>query len=246
MKIGLKLWSTNKDLFPLAIDLYKEKKIDFLELYIVPDHLEGIEVLKQMPVFLHAPHTAHGFNVFGLKAEKVELFKEQVLKTADFFDSKFIILHPGIGGDKDIFKKNVTLIKDKRILIENMSKIGFVEKTGGVVCFGHSLEQLKFIKQLGFNFCLDFAHAALAAHSLKRDYKEFITELIQELNPSYFHISGMFVEKGLDAHLDLWKGDLDVKWALDLVKDGYVVLETPKKDGLSNDLKNIEYLHSLK
>ena len=148
--------------------------------------------------------------------------------------------------ENEVFEEKSPFIKDERILIENMSKVGFIEKTGGVICFGYSLEQLKFIKQLGFNFCLDFAHAALAAHSLNRDYKEFITELIEELNPVYFHISSMFIEKRLDAHLDLWKGDLDVKWALDFVKDGYVVLETPKKDGLSNDLKNIEYLHSLK
>ncbi len=250
IKYGLKIWTTNKPYFEEASRLFKAGKVDFAELYIVPDsfELEELKVLKEMPIVIHSTHFEHNFNVFGLNSEKIKLFKTQVVKTADFLKSQFIILHPGIGDSQEIFKKKVKGIYDKRILIENMPKIAF----GGEVCFGHSAEQLNFIRKCGFDICFDFAHAIPSAFSQNLNYKDFIKPLIETLQPFYFHISGGWRNSQEDEHLNLFEGDFDLNWIkkalTDLAQDKeiYLVFEVPKnKNNLENDIKNINYFKNL-
>ncbi|MFA6533498.1 MAG: hypothetical protein WCT22_05930 [Patescibacteria group bacterium] len=252
IKYGLKIWSTNKkELFKEAVQLFEKKEVDFMELYIVPDSLGNTELLnelKNIPTTIHAPHSEHNFDVFKLNDSKVELFKNQVIKTADLLNSKAIVVHAEAGDSQEIFKKNISLINDKRILIENMTKVGI----NGELHFGHSYEQLKFIKDCGFNFCFDFSHAIKSAISQGLDYKEFIEKLIVELSPSYFHICGGKTNIEKDEHGDLFDGDFDIKWMKKILlklteeKDIHLVFETPKSgDGLENDIKNINYFRSL-
>lgn len=256
IKYGLKIWSTNKNWFEKAVALFKQGKIDFLELYIVPDsfELKELEVLKQIPTMIHSPHCGHNFNLFELDDSKIRLFKNQVIKTANFLNSQFIILHAGVGKSKAVFQKNIAKISDKRLIVENMPKIGFVgvDNPGGLLCFGYSLEHLQFIKQkCGFNICLDFAHATATTALEGSDNKDFIRSLLTELEPYYFHISGGKKDNPIDQHLNLYEGDFDVQWAkkilLHLAKEKalYLVFETPKigKD-LENDIKNINYFTS--
>jgi len=261
IKYGIKIWSINKDWFHEAIDLSKQGKIDFGELYIVPNsfELKELEVLKQMPFSVHAPHYTHGFNVFELSEEQINVFNNQVTKTADFLNSNFIILHPGVGKDRNIFKKNSSKLTDKRILMETMLNTGFVGKGGnrlgeGVRCFGYSKEQLKFIHdECGFDICLDLSHVTASAAFQKIKYKDFIKSLIVELSPSYFHISGQHEDSEEDEHLNISDGDIDMKWIKTILtdlaetKDIYLVFETPKTGvGLENDIKNIEFFKNLK
>lgn len=260
IKYGIKIWSINKELFKPAVNLFKQGKIDFGELYIVPDsfELKELEVLKQMPFEVHAPHFTHKFNLLELDDSKIQLFKNQVIKTADFLKSRFIVMHPGVGASKEIFKKNSAKIDDRRILIEAMAVVGFVGQGGnkldeGVPCYGHSEEQLKFIKQeCGFNICFDISHIIAGAVSQKLDYKDFIESLLQTLQPVYFHISGGNEQSEEDEHLNIFEGDFDIKWIKNTLlqyskdKDIYLVFETPKiGDGLYNDMKNIEYFKEL-
>lgn len=266
LKYGLKIWSTNKNWFTEAVNLFKQGKVGFGELYIVPNsfELKELAVLRQMPFFVHSPHYTHGFHLFDLTEEKVKLFKEQVLRTAEFLQSIFIILHPGIGESTEVFQENSAKIFDARILIENMPKLGFVGLGGnklgeGVLCFGYSLEQLRFIHQeCGFNICLDFDHALASAASQKLEYKEFISSLIDTLHPFYFHISGGHQQSKEDEHLNVFEGGFDMKWVKDILLqlakerdeaskgDIYLVFETPKKgEHLENDIKNIDYFKSL-
>jgi len=254
MRYGLKFWTTNKkDLFKEAVQLFKKKEIDFIELYVVPNSLlsEGHDILndlKNIPTVIHAPHGEHNFNVFELDDSKIEFFKKQIIKTADFLNSKFIIVHGEVGDSYEIFKENIRKINDRRILIENMPKVGLNNE----LCFGYSFEQLKFIRDCGFNLCLDLAHAVKSAISQNLDYKEFIKKLIFELNPFYFHISNGKLNTAKDEHRDLFDGEFDIKWMkemllrLDEKKDVYLVFETPKGEGgLENDIKNINYFHSI-
>ena len=248
IKYGLKLWSSDKkELFEEAVQLFNEKKIDFLELYIVPDSFvlgksAFLNNLKNIPTTLHAPHSGHDFDVFKLDDSKIKFFKNQVIKTADFLGSKFIVVHATEGDDREVFIKNIKKIGDKRILIENATKIGMDNE----VNFGYSLEQLKFIKDCGFDFCLDFSHAIKSAISQNIDYKEFIEKLISELSPSYFHICNGKMDNQIDEHRDLFDGEFDLKWIkktlIGLKKDVYLVFETPKAGkGLENDVKNMNH-----
>ena len=253
IKFGLKIWSTdNKSLFEEARRLFEKGEVDFVELYIVPDSIapgksDILDDLKKVPTIIHSPHNEHNFDVFTLDDSKTEIFKEQVVKIADFLGSKFIIVHAGVGDSYEIFKEKIEKIRDKRALIENMTKVGINDE----LCFGYSLEQLKFIKNLGFNFCLDFSHVIKSATSQRLDYKEFIGKLISELKPAYFHICNGRMDNEKDEHQDLFDGDFDLSWIkqtlLGLEKDVYLVFETPKKgNGLENDVKNMKYFRSIK
>lgn len=260
IKYGIKIWSINKERFQPAVNLYKQGKIDFGEVYLVPNsfELKDLEILKQMPFELHAPHFIHKFNLMELDDTQIQMFKNQVMKTADFLKSRFIVVHPGVGGSKEIFKKNASKIFNKRVLIETMAVTGFVGQGGnkideGVVCFGHSKEQLQFInKECGFGICLDLAHSIAATVSLGIDYKEFLVALMDSLNPCYFHISGGHENSKEDEHLDIFDGDFDTEWIKNTLlqyskgKDIYLVFETPKTGReLENDIKNIGYFKSL-
>ena len=260
IKYGIKIWNINKNWFPVAVELFKTHKIDFIELYLAPEGAskEELTMLKDIPVSIHAPHYSHGFNLFELNNEQIDSFKKNVIETADYLNSNFIVVHPGIGSDKEMFRNNSFKIFDKRILIESMVKIGFVGKGGnrmdeGVGCFGHSLEQLEFInKKCGFGICLDLAHSTATAVSLGIDYKEFLMSLINNLNPNYFHISGGCQDSEEDDHLDVFDGNLDIKWMKKALqdrakdKDIYLVFETLKVGNkLENDVKNIDYFKNL-
>ncbi len=254
MKYGLKLWSIDKkELFREAAQLFEKKEIDFLELYIVPNSFvlgesDTLNMLKDIPTILHAPHMEHGFDVFILDDSKIEIFKKQVIKTADFLNSKFIVVHAALGDSQKDFEENIKKINDPRLLIENMTKIGLENE----ICFAHSYLQLKLIKDSGFNLCLDFSHAIKSAIAQNIDYKEFIERLISELNPAYFHICNGKINILKDEHRDLFDGEFDLKWIKNILfkleeeKDVYLAFETPKGErGLENDIKNINYFRSL-
>lgn len=240
--------------------MFGEGRFDFLEFYTTPGSFLSVSelaVLKEIPIIVHAPHSQHHFNIFEIDDSKINLFKDLVLKTADFLDAKYIILHPGVGQSKDLFKKNLAKIADPRILIENMPKfIRLYDKNGNFIKdehFGWSREQLLFIKkECGFNICFDFGHAIKSAVSQKIDYREFIEDLIKELQPSYFHFCDGDTSQEMDEHLNLTEGNFDLKWIKKILqqlaeeKDIDLVFEVPKQgDDLQNDLKNIDYFNRL-
>lgn len=288
LNYGLKIWSSNKKLLKEALALYREGKFHFLELYLVPGSFssglssglsfnnqcviflprrknytlcsEEIKFLKEIPITIHAPHSRHNFNIFDLDEKKKAVFENLVQKTADFFKAKYIVVHAGRGTSQDLFKKNMAKIQDKRILIENMTKMvwnwdgeGNFVKDEVNLCFGYSREQLLFIKeQCGFDICFDFGHAIKSAPSQRIDYRAFIEDLIKELQPTYFHLCDGDTKEERDEHLNLGQGNFDLKWLKKLLlnlgeqQDIDLVLEVPKKGNtLDNDLNNIEYFLSL-
>ncbi|MFA4833319.1 MAG: TIM barrel protein [Patescibacteria group bacterium] len=250
IKYGIKIWSINERYFTEAVRLYERGKIDFIELYLVPDKIpESVKKFKNVEMQIHAPHSSHGFNIFTVNQAGVNFFKEQVVKTADLLNAKNIIVHAGVGEDKLIFKKNIKLIADDRLLIENKPKVGLNNE----LCFGHSLDQLIFIKdECGLNICLDFGHAIKSAASEKINYKDFLSNLLSILKPSYFHLSGGFYDNEQDEHLNLDEGNIDCTWIKNKLEklsensDISLAFETPKVgNNLRNDLRNIEYFKNL-
>lgn len=251
IKYGLKLWTTDKNLFGEAADLLRAGLVDLVELYIVPDFLsmDGLKIFKGTNAIIHAPHYGHGFNIFTFDKKDEKMFKKQVIGAADFLAAEHIIVHAGIGTDEGLFKKNIEKIHDSRILIENKPKFG----PKGELLFGYSLRQLEFIKrECGLEICLDIAHAIKSAFSQGMDYKEYLELLLNGLDPSYFHISDGTADNEIDDHLDLGAGNFDLAWLAEkikkigLSKDISLIFEIPKKNGgLKKDLINMTLFKNL-
>jgi deoxyribonuclease-4 len=131
---------------------------------------------------------------------------------------------------------------DKRILIENMPKVGLNDER----MIGYTAEQVKKLMGDKFGFCLDLNHAIKAAVSLRRPYKEFIENFLKS-EPNMFHISDGKLDNEKDEHLHIGEGDYDFEFLMSCVKKNefkYVTLETPRTDlnSLDEDLKNLERL----
>jgi len=110
IKYGVKLWSNNSvNFFNQAVRLIDNGEIDFVELYVHPEMTDfnNLGMLKNKKIVIHSTHHQHGFDLFDLNEASQKFFKDKVVGAADFFNSEFIILHPGAGDNKEIFKENL-------------------------------------------------------------------------------------------------------------------------------------------
>ena len=244
IKFGLKLWSTDSGLIKEAERLIKENVFDYIELMVIPDS-EILPFQKiNVPYIIHIAHEGLGLNIADKKKKEFNLkVINQSIEWANKLNAKYLILHPGFE-EIEIAKDFLTKINDKRILIENMPKFG----NDNEKMIGFTPEEIKELKKDKFGFCLDFGHAIKAAASLKRDYKQYIKEFLK-LNPQVFHISDGMLNKEHDVHLDIGRGEYDLKFLANCIKENkskYLTLETPKDnlDSCKQDLENLKKLKS--
>ena len=245
----LKLWSNNVAWFPEAVRLQKEKAIDGVELYnnvSTPLDWEALKALKDANVVaIHNPH-GQGWHDFFLTDEQ-HAHWEQTKELADFFHATRIIVHPARTHNRETFFENMQKLDDSRVHIENMAGLDINREP---MQFGATLEELADIRKQ-IPICFDLEKAVKAACREKVDYKRFIKEGIETLESTYFHVSGGSSTDAKDEHLNLWEGDIDfvwikqrlVSWAQD--KEVFLAFEVPKKDGLANDVKNVEFFRKL-
>ncbi len=249
-KLGLKLWSTNTNWFPQAIQLIDGGLFQVIELYIVPGaDLSTLEPLKGLPIRIHAPHENHQFNAFALTDAQVRAFQDEVSAAATMLQASTIVVHAGVGEDQHLFAQQIERLADPRIIIENMPLVSL----DGTTCFGYSMEQLAFIHQtMSRELCLDIGHAIKSAVSQKIDYKEFLSDILATFQPTYFHLSDGDSRHEADEHLALGSGDYDLPWIKRQLQqvaqqhDIQVILEVPKNNlDLGNDVINAEYWNAL-
>jgi len=242
MKVGIKLWSTNSDLYEKFIELYKKGSADYLEIKYILGRKEKLNLLRNnnIPVIIHAPNYIDGacFSDGDLKKNKA-IFKE-LADVAEYLNAGGIIIHPEIGTERNFieFLKNVD---NSKIIIENMP-----QKTicGMAIGFDHKTLK-KFLDAGKCRFCLDFCHAIKSAVLQNLDYRKYIEKLL-ELKPEMFHICDGHSDSIEDEHLNLGEGDFDLEFLKNKIKNKRVTLEVPKKEGLYNDLKNIQFLRNIK
>lgn len=249
IKYILKLWSNNTADFIEAVRLYKEKKIDGVELYNnvkEPLDWQALEGLKAAKVVgIHNPHS-HGWHDFFLTEDQWPHW-EQTKQLADFFSAQTIVVHPGRTHNQHTFWENIQQIVDSRIHIENMAGLDIDRQP---MEFGQTVKDLQGIKKQ-LPICFDFEKAVKAAAYQQLDYKRLVTESLEVLEPAYFHVSGGVVSDPMDQHLDLWDCDMDIVWIRETFEtyatghDVLLVFETPKTgNGLENYLTNIQYFRT--
>jgi len=249
LKLGLKLWSENKNYINEAIKLFEIGIYDYIELYVVPNsykkHINIWSDLKT-PFIIHAPHFKHELNLAKKEYEKrnLELIKE-TQQFANKLDADKIIVHPGINGDIKETSRQIKMINDSRILIENMPHFSLIPDLN---CNGAFIKEIKYI--LNYNkvgFCLDIGHGIYAANAQKINPLDYLKKLIQ-LKPKMYHLTDGDYNGRYDFHLHFKKGNFPTRDIVDMLPaDALITVETKKddQDNLDDFVRDIKILKSL-
>lgn len=245
-KYGLKLWSNNEGYVESAEILYKSKVYDYIELYVLPGTYDKyLNMWRRLgiPFMIHCAHSLHGFNL----AEKTKLkINQEIFSEAQAFcnelDSKYIIFHPGVKGGLKECIRQIKLLKDPRLLLENKPNATIK----GEICVGSVYsEVVDILNSCGIGFCLDIPHAFYTAYQLKLDEYKYIEEMAG-LQPAVVHIADGKVSPFHDEHLNIGQGDFDFKRIKKIISVSgaeYITLETCKNSDelvdFSDDIKKI-------
>ncbi|MBI2549605.1 TIM barrel protein [Candidatus Woesearchaeota archaeon] len=252
MQVGIKLWSTNSVKYVNDSDF-----ADFIEVLPVNAISLGKFAKRKNNYTIHVPHELFGFNPI-LNMKKSQKLLQRALSAAKKLKAELLIMHTGRVKEepneefiRESIKAAAKIAKTAsygRILIENSyPKSAFnIDKGNYYLCYDYEhIKELLEMSRAGF--CLDFEHAAIAAHQLGLDYKRFVAELMK-LKPEYFHFSGTRLPKLPSStsseghHTSIFEGDVDLDFVKETVKKANkpVCLETPVDIGQRK--REVEFL----
>ncbi len=244
-QLGLKLWSTNSGYFDDAVRMYNEGVYHYIELFAAPgSYADTIGLWKKVdvPFLIHASHSTTGCNL-SLKeheATNTRMARESFM-FADALNAPYVIFHPGIFGTIQETARQISVLNDPRMLIENKPYLGQKDE----VCVGYSAEDIDYVmKKTGIRFCLDIGHAICAANSLKKPPVAYIKNLMK-LNPVLYHISDGDYAGVYDSHEHLGAGTYPFDEIIPLLpKDARITLETKKNSttSLSDFPADVEFM----
>ena len=230
MKIGLKLYSTDVALISDARELKAKEFFDFVELYVIPGsygNTIGNWKSFDVPYVIHAPHSYHGINF--ARAGQLEANLKNIGETQLFANTlgvDIIIAHGGNNGSFDETLRQISLLDDNRIVLENKPKIGLSYE----VCVGCTPSEFQHGIERGVlkGIALDFGHASCAARSLGINAMEIIRDFMI-FKPKIFHLSDGDTLSERDIHLNLGRGDLDLAEFVSVIpEDSLITIETPR------------------
>ncbi len=254
LNLGLKLFSSNFNYLKEAAKLYRLRYYSFIELYIVPGTFnKSIKEWEKVgvPYIIHAPHFAHGLNL-----SKREFFPQnkillsETVKFTDVLGAKYIILHPGSGGECEETIGQINKLYDKRFLVENKPFIGLNEKR----CIGASYQELgKIIRQCRTGFCLDVSHAIKNAFCNDLEPYDYLSKLIS-LRPKVVHVCDGDTNGCYDKHLNMGKGNFEWNKIFKALSESGnlgklpITVETPKKSkkNLNDFIRDVKFIRNIR
>ncbi|EKD80052.1 MAG: AP endonuclease [uncultured bacterium] len=233
-KLGLKLWSTNQELILDANNLYEAGLYQYIELFAVPGSYQ--DTIAQwssckIPFVIHAAHYMTGMDLSdSTKSDSNKLLIDEAKSFADTLSATHIIFHPGVKGTLRETARQLSVIHDERLLIENvpLSSIdGKFQLLGSTPAEISSL--LSSVPNLGF--CLDIVHACCSANSHALNYQTILEEYIS-LSPRVVHLADNKHDSEIDKHLLLGAGSLPISHSLSiLLNNQMITIESSKKTG---------------
>ena len=236
MKLGLKLWSVNTDAYLReAVKLYARKVFDYLEVYFVPGSEATAAEWKAtgIPCIVHAPHSQHGVNLASAEHEAYnrETFAA-VRKFADALSAPDIIVHGGVLGSVAEIVRQLKLIGNLRILIENKPYLP-IDRSNRKLAGSTPEEIAEIIAGANCGFCLDIGHMVASANAHKADWCDYFKAFLA-LQPKMFHLSDLEADSDIDQHLHYGSGSLPIgEIVSQLPPDAAVSIET-KRDSSDN------------
>lgn len=247
MRLGLKLWSVNTDGYLReAVKLYAKNVFDYLEIYFVPGSESTAAEWKAtgIPCIVHAPHSRHGVNLAAADREAYnrETFAA-VRKFADALSATNIIAHGGALGSIAEIVRQLKLIDDQRILIENKPYLPIDHSN--IKLAGSTPEEIaEIIAGADCGFCLDIGHMVASANAHAADWHDYFKAFLA-LNPKMFHLSDLQSDSDIDQHLHFGCGSLPIREVLSqLPPDAVISIETARdsKDNLADFKRDVEWL----
>ena len=230
-RVGLKLWSTNTDHYLReAVKLYAARVCDYLEIYFVPGSLETVSAWKAagVPCIVHAPHSAHGVNLASPEAERdnMAVFAD-VRRFADGLSADVIIAHGGVLGSAEEAARQLKLVGDGRLLVENKPYFP-IDGTPRRLAGSTPGEIARIRAESGCGFCFDVGHAVASANAHGADWRDFVEAFLAQA-PKMYHLSDIDTASTVDQHLHLGGGNLPIGEILGKIPpDSALSIETVK------------------
>lgn len=242
LNFGLKMWSSNAELIGEAEILIVNRIFQYVELTPIPGTNITPFLKRNIPYIIHIPTERQGLNIADRSNMAFNLsLINFAIDWADQLQAQYLILHPGFGKIENALGF-LEEIHDRRILIENMPRVGLNNEK----MIGYSKDQIILLQKNGkFGFCFDLNHAIKASISQNIDYRIFIDDFMG-LVPQMFHVSDGRMDYEKDEHLHLGEGDYDLKYLREVIrgntqKNRYVTFEIPHNDhSLEKFTKNLE------
>ena len=188
----------------------------------------------------------HGFNLAKKNKYKknIEMFFE-VRAFCDKLNGKYIIFHPGVEGTIEESIRQINLLNDKRLLVENKPYVSMVND----YCRGSSYEEInKILSFCDVGFCLDISHAFNTAYHIKQDESKYVKGMLS-LSPKVIHICDGRLSAIHDKHLHIGEGEYDfikIKKVISISKAKFLTVETCKSsDQLTDFVEDVKKIKSL-
>lgn len=251
-RYGLKLWSIDTEMLEEAVNLVETDVFQYIELKMILGSKVEPFAKKDIPFVLHAPTDDDGFGIYKTKKEDII---DKCMDWAKKLNAKHIIFHPKENFE-EITKHLSTIakinaeIQPELILIENLPMISLKNKR---MPYCSSFEIQALLQKSSLGFCFDFSHAIktyaalMDRHGIEIKYKTYLG-LYMDLGPAMFHICDGDVQNIYDEHKHFGDGNFDLKYIKDCIEESkskMATIEITRKNGLEDDVKNLEYFKNL-
>jgi RimJ/RimL family protein N-acetyltransferase len=222
-RLGLKIWSTDIENSAEAERLVKDAVYDYVELFSVPGSFSEVKdrwSSRKIQYVIHAPHSLAGLNFARPEQQKKNSrLAAEALRFADYLFAEVIIFHPGLDGPIEESIRQMSLVRDNRLHVENVPMMGL----SGERCNGSTPSEIaQILKAVECKFCLDFGHSIAAANMRNANWLEQL-EMFRRLDPSMYHLTDGWRDGIVDTHIRYGFGDYPLRQLLRFVPDGAAV-----------------------
>lgn len=253
---ALQIFSKNQRQWKIS-PLTDEQKASFLQVR---------KAWGRYPIAIHASY------LLNLATPKRDIAEKSVaglvteLERAQMLEVPFVVLHPGahMGSGSEVAIRAVAARLDEAFSVAEAGCVKvLLENTAGQgSSLGATFQELGDIMSLStkkerIGMCLDTAHAFAAGYELRTDQgydatMEVLTQCVGIENVFFMHVNDSATALGsrVDRHAHIGEGGIGLAGFSRLVNDIRfstmpMVLETPKGDGMEEDIRNLHVLRTL-